>query len=70
MSESFIYEPNESSPEKRVYTVAEIQSILGISRPTAYKLIKKDVFRSIHIGGSIRISKKSFDAWFDSTDHV
>lgn len=70
MSESVICEPNDSTLEKRVYTVAEIQSILGISRPTAYKLIKKELFRSVYIGGSIRVSKKSFDAWFDSTDHV
>jgi len=51
--------------EKRTYTVDEIQDILGISRPTAYNLVKKDLFRSIRIGGQIRISKKSFDEWLD-----
>lgn len=30
--------------EKRTYTVDEIQDILGISRPTAYNLVKKDCF--------------------------
>lgn len=30
--------------EKRTYTVDEIQDILGISRPTAYNLVKKDYF--------------------------
>lgn len=51
--------------EKRTYTVDEIQDILGISRTSAYNLVKKGVFRSVRIGGSIRISKKSFDAWLD-----
>lgn len=50
---------------KRTYTVEEIQGILGISRPTAYALVRRREFHSIRIGGKIRISKKSFDAWLD-----
>lgn len=52
---------------KRTYTVDEIQDILGISRPTAYALVKRNEFRSIRIGGQIRISKKSFDDWLDQS---
>ena len=33
--------------EKRTYTVDEIQDILGISRPTAYNLVKKGLFHSV-----------------------
>jgi excisionase family DNA binding protein len=51
---------------KRTYTVDEIQDILGISQPTAYGLIKKNLFHSIRIGRNIRISKASFDAWLDN----
>lgn len=50
---------------KRTYTVEEIQGILGISRPTAYALVRRGEFHSIRIGGKIRISKRSFDAWLD-----
>lgn len=50
---------------KRTYTVEEIQGILGISRPTAYALVRRREFHSIRIGGKIRISKRSFDAWLD-----
>ena len=50
---------------KRTYTVDEIQDILGISRPTAYNLVKKNEFHSVRVGGHIRISKKSFDEWLD-----
>ena len=53
------------SSQKRTYTVLEIQDILSISRPTAYALIRKNYFRSIRVGGQIRVSKKSFDEWLD-----
>lgn len=55
----------EKSDDKRTYTVDEIQDILGISRPTAYNLVKKNVFHSVRVGGHIRISKRSFDNWLD-----
>lgn len=51
--------------EKRTYTVYEIMDILGISSTSAYNLIKQNVFRSVKVGSSIRISKKSFDEWLD-----
>ena len=54
--------------DKRTYTVDEIQDILGISRPTAYNLVKQGVFHSVRVGGHIRISKKSFDDWLDHAD--
>lgn len=52
--------------EKRIYTVDEIQDILGIGRTSAYNLIHKNLFHCVRIGGNIRISKKSFDAWLDN----
>ena len=55
----------EKSDDKRTYTVDEIYDILGISRPTAYNLVKKNVFHSVRVGGHIRISKRSFDNWLD-----
>lgn len=51
---------------KRTYTVDEIQDILGISQPTAYALIKRNLFHSIRVGRYIRVSKVSFDAWLDN----
>ena len=52
--------------EKRIYTVDEIQDILGISKTTAYNLVKSNVFHSVKVGGHYRVSKKSFDAWLDN----
>ena len=58
----------DGNAAKRVYTVEEISEILGISRSAAYELVKKDEFKSVRIGASIRISKSSFDAWLDSRE--
>ena len=55
-----------STMEKRCYTVDELQLILMCGKATIYDLIKKKAFRSVKLGGSgYRISKKSFDEWFD-----
>ena len=37
--------------EKRCYTVAELQEILGVSRPTVYSLLKRNEFRWIQLDG-------------------
>lgn len=57
-----------ASEEKRTYTVSEIAKILDIGKSSAYNLVKCNVFRSIKIGKSMRISKESFDAWLSSLD--
>ena len=51
--------------ERLVYTCEEIQDILKISRTTAYRLIRTQVFHTVRIGGQYRISKKSFDNWLE-----
>ena len=58
-------ESEQGAFDKRTYPVDEIQDILSISKPSAYNLVKQGLFRSVRIGGSIRISKKSFDEWLD-----
>ncbi len=54
------------TPKKTTYSVAEIRQILGISRPTAYNLIKTNSFQSVHTGKGIRVIKASFDTWLES----
>ena len=51
--------------EKRSYTVKELQEILQVSRPAIYELLKEKRFEWAVVGGKYRISKKSFDRWFD-----
>ena len=54
--------------EKQVYTIAEMQQMLNISREAAYKFAK-EVFQNqkpfiiFKIGTTYRISKTSFDHW-------
>ena len=54
--------------EKWTYTVQEVATILGIGRTATYKLIKEERFRYVRIGNSIRVLKKSFDAWMESLE--
>ncbi len=54
-----------STPEKRVYTVEEIAAILDIGKAAAYELVKSGCFSIVKIGSAIRISKRSFDSWLD-----
>ena len=56
---------SETTFKKRTYTIAEIRDILGISRPAAYKLVRKNYFHSVRVGNQIRISKESFDQWLE-----
>lgn len=52
--------------EKKTYTVAEIKKMLNIGKNQAYALVAENKFKSIRIGSTIRISKKSFDEWLDN----
>lgn len=50
---------------KMIYTVEEIQKILGICKSSAYSLVKKGEFSCVKIGSTYRISKNSFDEWLN-----
>ena len=56
--------------EKRVYSVADIQAILGMSQSKAYIFIKEcykkqDKFRVIKIGTEYKIPIESFEKWMN-----
>lgn len=51
---------------KKVYTIDEIQNILGISKASTYKLVNSNVFNYVKIGNLYRISKISFDNWLEN----
>jgi len=55
-------------PEKRTYTVEEVATMLQISKSKAYDLCKHNLFHTINVGRTIRISKNSFDIWLDNPD--
>ena len=55
-------------PQKRSYTVEEIMIILGIGKTSAYKLVHSGQFKVVKVGKAIRVSKESFDEWFDKHD--
>lgn len=54
--------------DKKVYSVQDIQGILGIGRTTAYEFIRNTYenskpFKVIKIGDTYKIPKDSFDKW-------
>ena len=58
--------------ESNVYSISEIQDILGIGRTRAYEYVKKVYedkapFRVIKVGNNYRIIKSSFDNWLDGS---
>ena len=55
-------------PTPKTYRVEDIARILGIGRSSAYNLVKAGHFRTIRIGSSIRISRKSFDEWLEQKE--
>ena len=59
------YAAGVAAGNKKVYTVPEIQDILDIGRASAYRLVRAGNFKTIQIGGSIRVIKDSFDEWLD-----
>lgn len=57
--------------EKRCYTVAEIQEILGVGRQSVYSLLKRKEFSWVQLDSGIyRISKVSFDQWLDRQENL
>ena len=45
------------------YSIADVMSMLGISRTTAYKLAHTSGVPALKIGGAIRFEAKEFDKW-------
>lgn len=59
--------------EQRVYSISDIQAILGVSRTKAYEYIKKvyhekKPFRVIKVGGNYRIPKSGFNRWLEGNN--
>ena len=56
--------PQQPVKEPCVYTVEEVAQMLAISLRSAYNLCAStNDFRVLHVGGSIRIPRDSFNAW-------
>lgn len=51
--------------DKLCYSVPELAKVLGISRPKAYELVKRDGFPSITVGRRIIIPTRALERWLD-----
>lgn len=50
---------------KSTYTVKDLQSLLNISKNTAYKLVVSGAFPVLKIGRTYRIPREGFHKWMD-----
>ena len=57
---------NAPTPTSKTYKVEDIAKILDIGRSSAYNLVREGHFKTVRIGTSIRVSRKSFDEWLDN----
>ena len=62
-----------STENKQVYSISEIQKLLGLGRTKTYNFLdevykKQEPFRVIKIGKLYRIPKDSFDRWLNSSN--
>jgi len=49
----------------KTYTIEEVAIQLGISKKTAYAIIRDGMIHSVRVGRSIRVSKESFERWLN-----
>lgn len=58
--------PRTVPPERAVYTVVEVGILLGVSRSTAYELVRNGTVPSERLGRRIVIPRVRFHAWLDN----
>lgn len=52
---------------KQFYSVEEIQQLMGISRASAYALVKSKNFPTVHVGARILVPVEQFKKWVETT---
>lgn len=61
------YVPRKPQIEKATYNVAELASLLNVSLPNAYAIVKQPGFPSITVGKRVIVPKTAFYAWLERT---
>jgi excisionase family DNA binding protein len=59
----------ESNPERsvaRLLTVAEVASVMRVSRMTVYRLIRRAQLKAIRVGRNYRVRSTDLDAYLES----
>ena len=54
--------------DKEVYTVKDVQRILGCGKTYVYRLFSSDIFPSFRIGGRLYVRRKLFEAFLESCE--
>lgn len=54
----------DKSMKRTSMTVVEMGKLLGLSKTEAYWLVKKNYFKTILVGGTMRVMIDSFEKWY------
>lgn len=57
---------NGSAFVKNSYSVGDVCKMLGITRQSVYKLIRKRCFQAVLLESGYRIVRTSFDKWLNN----
>lgn len=55
-----------SENTKAALSVAEVAATLGLSRPTAYRLVHQEGFPRLEVGRRIIVPRSAFLEWLDA----
>lgn len=58
--------PQNQKNAKTCYTIEEVMVMLDVCRNSLMKLIRRNEFLYLKLGGRYFIPKESFDLWLDS----
>lgn len=56
----------ESSGIARLLTVAEVATVMRVSRMTVYRLIRRGQLKAIRVGRNYRVRQDDLNAYFES----
>lgn len=59
---------NQTSPI--AISVTEAAALLGVSRPTLYKLLYREDFPSLRVGGRVLVSRAGLERWVEQQTEV
>lgn len=51
--------------DKMLLSISEVSTVLGVSRPTIYRLIHSKNFPIVHLGGRVLIPVRQLEEWLN-----
>lgn len=66
LSMSIVTRRRERLPERQYYDVAEVAAIIGISKPSLYRIINEGGFPAVRIRGRVFVPRRAIEEMTES----